>query len=174
MKWTVASVMLAPAALLGLGGCSAQTAHAPVTTPLAMATIAISVGPCFGFCPVYSVTVASDGTTTFEGERHTALLGRKQRDGGEVAYQRMFEALAPYRPANGAEAQTSCDQRISDQAHYTITWTSPDGIVTKLDHDKGCRSAANEALNAALQALPKQLGIEPWARQMTRPGASRG
>ncbi len=174
MKWPLVSSVLAPAALLGLAGCSSPTPHAPVATPPAMSTIAVSVGPCFGFCPVYSVTVTSGGTITFDGERHTTVLGRKQREGGAVSYQRLSAALAPYRPASGSTTQTACDQKISDQAHYTILWTAPDGTVTTLQHDKGCRSATNDGLNAALQALPGQLGIEPWARQLTRPGTPRG
>lgn len=173
MTWRVTSAVLAPVAFLGLAGCSSPAAHAPVAAPPAMATIAVSVGPCFGFCPVYSVTVTTGGTITFDGERHTAVLGRRQREGGAVSYQRLSAALAPYRPASGS-AQTACDQKISDQAHYTIQWTAPDGSMTTLEHDKGCRSAANDGLNAALQTLPGQLGIEPWTRQLTRPGASRG
>jgi hypothetical protein len=168
------AALLSPA-LLSLAACHAGPApHTAATPPAASDTIAISVGPCFGFCPVYTVTVTPGGTITFEGERHTAVLGKRSREGGPASYQALAAALAHDRPATGTQAQTTCEQRISDQVHYDITWTAPDGTVTRLGHDRGCRSAANEALGAALQAMPDQLGIAPWAHQLTRPGASRG
>ena len=137
-------------------------------------TIAWSVGPCFGFCPVYKVSVDAKGTVTFDGERHTAVLGRKVREGGPDAHQVIEGALATYRPATGATAQTTCDQKISDSSNYVVTWSRPDGTITTLRHDKGCRSARNDALNAALLALPRRLGIDAWTAQTTRPGVSRG
>lgn len=169
---------LASAAMLSLGACAANgtppaTAAAP-TPQAAGETIAVSVGPCSGFCPVYQVAVSPAGMVTFTGERHTTELGEKTRQASPADYQALATALATYRPATGTTGETQCDQRISDQSHTRITWTAPDGTVTTLEHDKGCRSAANERLNALLQDLPTRLGIEPWTRQITRPGVSRG
>lgn len=162
------------AALLSLGACAAPGTPPATGTPPAAETIAVSVGPCFGFCPVYSVAVSPAGTVTFTGERHTAALGVKTREAGPASYRALAAALAAYRPATGTTADTQCDTRISDQSHTRITWTAPDAGVTTLQHDKGCRSAANDRLNALLQDLPARLGIEPWTRQTTRPGVSRG
>ncbi|WP_241127018.1 DUF6438 domain-containing protein [Novosphingobium terrae] len=165
---------LAPAAVLSLAGCTSATAPRTAPPPPAEAAITISVGPCFGFCPVYSVMVSSSGTISFEGERHTAALGKHQREGGAASYSALAAALAPFRPSQGTVARTTCEQQITDQPHYDISWTANDGTVTKLQHDRGCRSPKNDTLNAVLQDLPDQLGIEPWARQLTRPGVSRG
>ena len=169
---------IAVAALIGLGGCADTATRSaggtPATTPATGETIGWSIGPCFGFCPVYAVRVSPSGAVTFEGERHTATLGRQVREGGAQAYATTADALAAYRPATGTTAQTTCDQRMSDQSTIRITWTTPAGTVTTLEHDRGCRSVRNDALNATIQALPAQLGIDGWAKQTTRPGASRG
>jgi hypothetical protein len=167
-KFALASV------LLSLGACAATSTPPETGSQPAAETIAVSVGPCFGFCPVYTVAVTPAGTVTFNGERHTAELGEKTRQASPADYRALATALAAYRPATGTTGETSCDTRISDQSHTRITWTAPDKTVTTLDHDKGCRSASNEQLNALLQDLPTRLGIEPWARQQTRPGVSRG
>lgn len=137
-------------------------------------TIAVSVGPCFGFCPVYKMSMAPAGAISFVGERHTGLLGHGMRENGSASYAKAAAALAPYRPETGSKAETTCEARISDQQHYQMTWTAPDGTVTTLDHDRGCRSGRNDMLNAVLDALPTQLGIEEWAREVRRPGVSRG
>jgi hypothetical protein len=173
---TATRVGLVAIALSALGACADMTARPPGPTQAASSseTIAWSVGPCFGFCPVYTVTVSPSGTVTFDGERHTAMLGKHSREGGAQAYAATAAALATYRPASGTTAQTTCEQRMSDQSTMRITWTAPGGAVTTLEHDRGCRSPRNDGLNAALQALPAQLKIDAWAKQTTRPGVSRG
>ena len=160
--------------LLSLGACAATSTPPETASQPAAETIAVSVGPCFGFCPVYTVAVSPAGAVTFTGERHTAELGEKTREAGPADYSALATALAAYRPATGTTAETKCDTRISDQSHTRITWTAPDKTVTTLEHDKGCRSATNERLNALLQELPTRLGIEAWTHQTTRPGVSRG
>jgi len=160
-------------AMGALSGCTTLSAGQPAA-PAAAETIAISVGPCFGFCPIYKVSLTPAGTVDFNGERHTAVLGERTREAGVPAYRNAAAALAAFRPQTGSTAETTCETRISDQQHYQISWTAADGTVTTLEHDKGCRSSRNETLNAALEGLPSQLGIEGWAEQTTRPGASRG
>lgn len=169
MKSLLALVPLAVA--LGLAACvSLQDPSVPASGE----TISYSVGPCFGFCPVYTVSVTADGHVAFEGERHTATLGRQERDGGAQAYRAISTSLAAYRPATGTTADTECESRMSDQQHYRIIWTSADGTQTVLQHDKGCRSAKNDQLNKAMENLPSKLGIADWARQTTRQGVGRG
>lgn len=154
-----------------LGACATIPADRP---PVGAETIRYSVGPCFGFCPVYTVAVTPDGHVAFDGERHTATLGKQEKDGGAQAYRTMSKALAAYRPATGTTADTECESRMSDQQHYRIVWTAADGTETVLQHDRGCRSTQNDQLNKTLEALPSKLGIADWAKQTTRPGVGRG
>jgi hypothetical protein len=137
-------------------------------------TIGYSVGPCFGFCPVYEVEVTPAGHVAYSGTRNTAVIGTKAREAGTRGYRAIASVLAGYRPAEGTTAETQCEQRRTDQQHYVITWTKADGTKTVLQHDKGCMSQKNEALNHALDALPAKLGIADWTQQKTLPGATRG
>ncbi|MEH3116165.1 MAG: DUF6438 domain-containing protein [Methylorubrum populi] len=127
-------------------------------------TIRYAVSPCYGTCPVYSVAVTPDGTVTFEGERHTAVRGKRERQAGRLVYRRLARALAPYRPASGTSARTQCAQQVSDQPGYRIAWTGRDGAETVLEHDRGCFSPRNAALNQVMDAMPKALGIGPWIK----------
>jgi hypothetical protein len=165
------SALAVLALVISLGACASLQGP---TLPADGETISYSVGPCFGFCPVYNVSVTPDGHVRFEGERHTATLGQQDKDGGAQAYRTISSTLASYRPASGITADTQCDSRMSDQQHYRIVWTAADGTQTALQHDKGCRSAQNDALNKALDLLPSKLGIADWAKQTTRPGVGRG
>lgn len=137
-------------------------------------TIAISVGPCFGFCPVYNVAIAPEGTVQFEGLRHVAVLGEKQRKADSRTYRALAAELAPYRPASGTSVAVECESAISDTSLYTITWTDPSGRQTVATHHRGCRGGKGQQLDSVLEGIPALLEIAEWTRQITRPGATRG
>ena len=166
---------LASAALMALGACTAVSPgaapEAGVGTP---ASIAISEGPCFGFCPVYDAKIAADGTVWFTGTRHTAVLGKRERRIAPKTYRSLEGDFAPFRPADGSTAAVPCAVEISDMPTYTITWTSAAGQQTVATHRGGCREGIGHDLDAVLRGLPQRLGIEEWMKQTTRPGVSRG
>jgi hypothetical protein len=153
--------LAAPALLLSLAACATPAMNDGGETARGE-TITLAVGPCFGFCPVYSVSVAPDGAVRFEGERHTTVVGVREKTVSPQAYQAVARSLAPWRPASGTSAQTECERRASDLPTYTVVWTDGAGERTTLNHDGGCMSAANSRLKAALQAIPGQLGVELW------------
>ena len=152
--------LAASALLLGLAACATPAMDGGQSAQ--GETISLAVGPCFGFCPVYSVSVAADGAVRFEGERHTTVVGVEEKTVSPAAYQAVARSLATWRPASGTSAQTECEQRASDLPTYTVVWTNAAGETTTLNHDGGCMSETNSRLKAALQAIPGQLGVEPW------------
>jgi len=152
--------LAASALLMSLTACATPAMDGG--DPVQGETISLAVGPCFGFCPVYSVSVAPDGAVRFEGERHTTVVGVKDKTVSPQAYQAVARSLAEWRPASGTSAQTECEQRASDLPTYTVVWTDAAGQTTTLNHDGGCMSETNSRLKAALQAVPGQLGVEPW------------
>jgi hypothetical protein len=161
-------------AAAALTGCAAGSGPEGVPVPQAGEIIEISVGPCFGFCPVYDLRVGSDGLIVFEGERHTAIVGERRRSVGPETYRTLANDLAPFRPAPGTEVVVACDAAISDTSSYTITWTDAVGRRSVVTHRSGCTGGQGHALDQVLRDLPARFGIGDWARQVTRPGASRG
>lgn len=137
-------------------------------------SISVSTGPCFGYCPIYDLTVDSNGLVKFHGERHTVLLGDRELQRSPTTYEEANVLLAPFRPADASASQTKCDETITDGQTYEITWTSAIGRKTVLRHNRGCLSAQNAKLNQALDRLPVLLGVEDLSKQITRPGISRG
>ncbi|UEC01713.1 DUF6438 domain-containing protein [Burkholderia vietnamiensis] len=137
-------------------------------------SITVSTGPCFGYCPVYDLTIHSDGQVRFHGERHTMLLGDRELQRPPAKYKEASTLLEPFRPADASVSETKCDRTITDSQTYEITWTSATGQKTVLRHDRGCLSAQNERLNQVLDQLPALLGVEDLSKQITRPGVSRG
>lgn len=162
-------------ALFALVGCGQNPPPLMPGPPgLQADTITVAVGPCFGFCPVYQASIAPGGAVSFSGTRHTAILGERRRETGGQTYRALAEDLAPFRPVDGTSARVQCDAAISDTSSYTITWTGPDGRQTIATHQRGCSSGPGQVLDGVLQTLTTRLGIADWAKQMTRPGESRG
>ncbi|HEX8388712.1 MAG TPA: DUF6438 domain-containing protein [Sphingomonas sp.] len=135
--------------------------------------IKVDVGPCFGFCPVYVATFEADGTVRFEGVRQTAELGEKVGQVSPEALDAIASDLESYRPAVPGQPE-ECETQVSDQQKVMVTWAGgPDGGWTR-EHDRGCMSPERDALEGALGRAMERSGVAAWARQVTRPGASRG
>lgn len=168
--------LAAPSVLLVTLAACAATIDGPTASPnpTAEPIISISRGPCFGFCPVYTVSVARGGRVSFQGERHTALLGNHARAAPAGAYGRLSRAFARYRPAAGETRTAPCERRLTDQSIYTIIWRSAGVEPATLTFDMGCGSGPTDALRASLETSPITLGVADWAAQTTRPDATRG
>lgn len=153
-------------ALLGsLAACS-MSAITPANSPdLAnQEIIQYTVGPCFGACPVYAVTIRPNGRVDFEGKQHTAVQGTRVLPAEPAIYKQVKVRLKPYRPIDGSTETTQCENQITDQQTYQIIWQKADGRQTVLNHNRGCLSETNRALNEVLDRLPQELGIAGWIK----------
>ena len=172
MRSLLGYMAVAAALMLGLSACATAPGAGPqVTGPV---DIAVAVGPSFGFCPVYRVSIASSGLVTFIGERHTAVLGRRDRNVGAAAFRAVARDLARFQPASGTTSRIACDVAVTDTSSYTVSWSKADGKQAVASHQSGCPAGEGKSLVEVLSLLPERLGISDWSRQTTRPGASRG
>jgi hypothetical protein len=155
------SRLLLMPALITLGGCvSTAGMDASPPTGALPETIAVSVGPCFGFCPVYDVAISPNGDLHFSGKRNTAEIGDRDRRAGIRVYREIVRDLAAFRPADGTTERVECDAAISDTSPYTITWTAADGRRTVATHQLGCAGGPGKALDAVLATLSERLGVD--------------
>jgi hypothetical protein len=123
-------------------------------------TIAFETGPCFGACPVYRVTVSSDGTGSFEGRRFTAVTGARAFRATPAQYRAFARRLAPLRPARGSVryAGEACRNTATDLPSAEVTWRSRRGMQS-LYFYYGCDMERNRAIAERLNAAPRLLPI---------------
>lgn len=127
----------------------------------ALETISYEAGPCFGACPIYKVTVRSDGTATFEGINFTAVRGVRQFRVTPREYRAFANHLAPIRPARGSidyNGSDRCRVMATDMDSATVTWVSRRG-TQRLHLYYGCDLERNRALARRLRAAPGLLPI---------------
>ncbi|PNU04423.1 DUF6438 domain-containing protein [Novosphingobium guangzhouense] len=134
----------------------------------------ISRGPCFGFCPVYSVSVTPAGRVDFTGKRHTAVIGPRAHSISRATYEQVRRALAALRPHTGEQATHACSEAATDMSSITVEWIGADGARTSLTYNMGCRSPEGSAMARTVDEQLGRLGVTDWAAQKTWPGDSRG
>ena len=159
------SIGMTIAAAAALGGCAMDGATPTnVGTPMPVESTAITyeTHPCFGACPVYSVTVTPDGRGTFTGTRFTAVTGERSFTLTPAAYRTFADTLAPYRPEGGEVryemGSETCGAAITDQPSVDVTWTGETGASQQLYFYYGC-ARDNRALADALRSAPDALPI---------------
>jgi hypothetical protein len=158
IKWMAVAALTAL-----LAGCATARHGAPVPAPGAD-TIRFSAGPCFGFCPVYSVTVKPAGASLLTPERNTAVPGETRFTVAPSQYRRLRDSFAPFRPKTGSEMRIgpgeNCERAATDLPEYRIVWTQQGQDETQLNFYSGCFDERYARLRAAIAALPQLLEIE--------------
>lgn len=153
--WIAATVLLSGCA----GGEGREERPRGVPIPVEREEIRYETSPCFGKCPVYTLTVGADGRTTFEGKAHTAVTGTRVFDVGPSGFRQFAEALRPARPDGERSVQPGtpdCPTRITDQPGVDVRWQDDSGATAHLAFYYGC-SRDQPALAEALRAAPDAL-----------------
>lgn len=130
-------------------------------TPVAIEADSISytTGPCFGTCPMYTISIRPDGSGTFEGRRFTAVTGTRAFQATPEQYRAFAAHLAPLRPAEGAVRLSgeACESQATDLPSAEVTWFSQIGNSQSYYLDFGCDRERHQAARERLQAAPALL-----------------
>lgn len=81
--------------------------------------VSMNVGPCYGNCPVYTITVYDNGIAAYEGERFTERRGVHIRNIGRAALKSLKQELVA---ANLWEFPNAFRSRIPDLSTVTIEY----------------------------------------------------
>jgi hypothetical protein len=155
------SAALALSACVGPGAPPPET---PAPVPIESDSISYETGPCFGACPVYSVTVRPDGSGIFNGIRFTEVTGERGFQLTPAQYEAFAASLAPWRPESGerryAPGEPGCEMAATDMPSVSVRWTRAIGDSQALHYYFGCDMDRNEAISQALGHAPELLPIE--------------
>ncbi|NML07430.1 DUF6438 domain-containing protein [Sphingomonas sp. G-3-2-10] len=147
MRWMIVSV-----AALALAGCARTDGGRPI--PIESDSITYETGPCFGRCPVYSITLRPDGSGVFTGKNFTAVAGERAFKLTPAEYQAFAGRLQPYRPESGerrySHGEKGCEQAVTDMPSVDIRWTRAIGDSQSLYFYYGCVGEKNRAMADAL------------------------
>lgn len=153
---------------LGLTACAARAPRAPAQEPSdapgPAPAISLERTPCFGTCPVYTVSVSPAGQVTFQGRAHVRLLGTAT---GQIPPRRVDSLLVELEKAGYfrfasryAASEAACGRYVTDLP-VAITRVSLSGRTKRIEHDHGC-GAAPAALAVLEKRIDEVLGSDQW------------
>lgn len=131
--------------LIGLMVTQAQDSD---VTPV----ITLERTPCFGSCPVYTITIFADGTVTYQGENFVDVTGEQTLTLDAATVAMMVETFAD---AGYFDWQDAYDTRTVSDMPSVITSVTRDGETHRIVRYTG---------DSAPLALPY---LETWIDQMT-------
>ncbi|MEA3002773.1 MAG: hypothetical protein QOH81_1561 [Sphingomonadales bacterium] len=130
-------------------------------------SIRYETGPCFGACPVYTVTVRADGSGLFEGRRFTAVSGSRAFRITPGQYRAFAAWLAPLRPRRGIlryDGAPLCGRMATDLPSADVKWRLRDGSERELYYYYGCDMDGKRAMAERLRKAPGLLPIAAFIR----------
>ena len=122
-------------------------------------SITYETGACFGRCPIYSVTVHSDGRATFTGRGFTAVTGTRELFVGAGTYLTLARHLDPLRPRQEGQVRYSganCRVTATDLPSAHVVWDGQGGRRS-LYFYYGCDMQKNRAIAERLRGVPALL-----------------
>ena len=144
---------MAMAMLLGLGG-------AAMAAPKDWSSVQIRLSrdACFGTCPVYTVTIAGDGTVTYEGGPYTAIQGKRQ---GKVSREAIAGLVDQFEAAGFFSLQPAYMAGITDMPGYTLS-LSVDGRQHMVFDYVGKEVGMPAVVTALEDEVDRVAGTDRW------------
>jgi len=144
-RWLVR--LLACLAIVSLIGCSKKKAptdttsvdqpHPPDTVPGAVAIATLERTGCYGECPVYRLTVSSDGSVVYVGTRWVKVLGRQVY---KLSDAQLAELQAAFERSNFAQLRDYDKVESTDDDWAHVSYRRGGGLK-RVRHYHGDNSA---------------------------------
>ncbi|MDN3653410.1 DUF6438 domain-containing protein [Thalassotalea ponticola] len=120
--------------------------------------------PCFGTCPVYEITVLSDGTVIYKGESHVSNKGVYSFPKSPELFTHLLKVIDSYNFHNfrddygWSDEENICKEQWTDHSS-TILTIQYAGDVKSVHHYHGCKGFEREDELVKLEKEIKELFI---------------
>ncbi len=147
-------------ALVGCGGGDNPNGGGDNTDTLApVETITLERQPCFGFCPVYTVTLHADGRVEYDGTQNVEATGAQTANVDPATVQALADQMTAAGYFDWEDEYAEMD--VTDMATVITSITLSDGTTKRIRHYYGDDNAP-----AALTELEGQIdlaaGVAQW------------
>ena len=95
------------------------------------ASVTLRRSVCFGVCPAYTVTLHTDGSATFDGDRFVAVVGHRDYRVEPAAVRKL---VAHFRAAHFFELKDEYRGNVTDLPTVRLTLTVGDRTKTVIDY----------------------------------------
>jgi len=150
--------------------------HAALLAAMLDFRLVMKHGPCYGMCPVYTVTITANGAVTFDGEADVGVVGIRKRMMTERELDQLVREVRRvdfFTLGDYGHGSKECHGYWTDNPSVTMTMRL-DGREKTVRHYFGCRGFAREQALADFERKVDELaGVEPWKKRDPRIGRRR-
>lgn len=165
----LAASLLLFLAIVGIGpALNDDVAASASRRPRRTKVITLERTRCFGACPVYKLTIFSDGRVDYEGIKYVRRIGKAT---GHISRARLNDLVEEFTniyyfnlPASYTPGTKQCPQVVTDMpsAITSLTWRRRSHSV---NHYHGCRGpSALESLTELENKIDEVLNVTKWTK----------
>jgi len=109
--------------------------------------VSLKRGPCYRYCPAYTVTVMADGTVRYEGRSWVKVVGKRTKRLGPVRMKQIRKAIADVRffeLRDQYESEEDGCQAIWTDSDSAVVVLKAGGVTKTVIRYDGCRERGDE------------------------------
>lgn len=139
-----------------LAGCATTGADSSMPQ-----TVEFEVTPCFGSCPVFTLSISKDGHGVYEGGRFVKQKGRHEFTATPAQVRAFFARIEPFRPHGDHRYDYgNCPVQVrTDSPSVNVSWATPTRSDT-LNWYTGCQVPALIKIKPDLHNAWKELPLD--------------
>ncbi len=115
---------------------------------------------CFGFCPVYSLTILGNGQVIYRGEKFVKIKGKRV---SHIDDSKIRELAQEFRDVNYFSLKNNYENFSATDMPYAITSITIKGKTKKVKHYHGDFSAP-KTLTRLEDKIDKLAGTKKWIK----------
>jgi hypothetical protein len=127
-------------------------------------SITMERAPCYGTCPVYTVSIGGDGEIRFRGTANVASVGESVARIPRVRVDSLFRYVDSISfgrlDTSYTSGQGACGAYVADLPTVVVTVVRS-GVTKRVTHDYGC-AAAPRTLRELHRHIDETAGTQLW------------
>jgi len=116
--------------------------------------------PCYGFCPVYKLTIGGDGTVVYEGKD---FVSNRNREETTISRDEIDQLVKEFKRIDYFSLNDEYTERTITDAPSVITSITLDGKTKTIEHYHGDFSAPEE-LTELEDKIDEIVKSEKWIK----------
>jgi hypothetical protein len=158
MKKVLLVVLIVCLTVTGLGGCNAEE-----DTPednLDEIIITLERTACYGFCPIYTLTIHGDGTVIYKGEDFVETVGKAET---MISKEKVEQLISEFEKVDYDSLKDSYTERTITDAPSVITSITRNGKTKTVEHYHGDFNAP-EKLTELEDKIDEIVNSDQWIK----------
>lgn len=153
---------------VALASCAPVTSQAE-TDSMDNVEIRLARGACFGFCPVYSVTINGAGEVHYEGRNFVNIVGQRT---ASIPTENVARLVARFEEIGFDNLQDAYRAEVTDLPTYTVTLTRDGHTKTVVDYG-GVSAGMPRAVRDLQDEIDRVAGTAQWVLRDGQPVRDR-